>query len=836
MAAPPIDLNLNGSGDRSRKVAYFYDSDVGNYAYVSGHPMKPHRIRMTHSLVMNYGLYKKMEIYRAKPASKYEMTQFHTDEYIDFLSKVTPDNMDQFSKEQGKYNVGDDCPVFDGLFEFCGISAGGSMEGAARLNRNKCDIAVNWAGGLHHAKKSEASGFCYVNDIVLGILELLRFKQRVLYVDIDVHHGDGVEEAFYTTDRVMTVSFHKYGEYFPGTGELRDIGVGQGKHYAVNFPLRDGIDDISYKSIFEPVIRSVMEWYRPEAVVLQCGGDSLSGDRLGCFNLSMRGHANCVNFVKSFNLPTMILGGGGYTMRNVARTWAFETGILLGENLGPELPYNDYYEYFAPDYELDVRPSNMDNANTKDYLDKIRAQVVENLKRTAFAPSVQMTDVPREPLVEGMDDEADAILDDLDEDENKDKRFTKRRFDQYIEKPGELSDSEDEEENAANGVLRKPQSLKRRNQINYRNVDLDSGLDSGVATPQEASSVPDDEMDTTADTKTVEAPLPESDVPPSPSATGSTSRRDEKAAAEPTEMAVDGPEEASASAAVSHQQSPKPQDEDTTMEDAAVSVPETGQSEKPALPVEGQEEEKKPETPALEKAAPEASPAVQASPIPGEKDVLDKPETNDATEPVEVKAKEKTPEAPTDQQAVKTEQGTSEEASENKSSSALPEREQFETRTAVQTLDVAQIPLDLPKMSKRGRGAAGNKLKMTLGLPCGAVMNCCDNSGARNLYIISVKGVGARLNRLPAAGVGDMVMATVKKGKPELRKKVMPAVVVRQSKPWRRPDGIYLYFEDNAGVIVNAKGEMKGSAITGPVGKEAAELWPRIASNSGVVM
>lgn len=80
-------------------------------------------------------------------------------------------------------------------------------------------------------------------------------------------------------------------------------------------------------------------------------------------------------------------------------------------------------------------------------------------------------------------------------------------------------------------------------------------------------------------------------------------------------------------------------------------------------------------------------------------------------------------------------------------------------------------------------------------------MNCCDNSGARNLYIISVKGIGARLNRLPAAGVGDMVMATVKKGKPELRKKVMPAVVVRQSKPWRRADGIFLYFEDNAGVV-----------------------------------
>lgn len=120
--------------------------------------------------------------------------------------------------------------------------------------------------------------------------------------------------------------------------------MGQGKNYAVNFPLRDGIDDVSYKAIFEPVIKSVMEWYRPEAVVLQCGGDSLSGDRLGCFNLSMKGHANCVNFVKSFDLPTLVVGGGGYTMRNVARTWAFETGILLGEPLDSQLPYNDYYE------------------------------------------------------------------------------------------------------------------------------------------------------------------------------------------------------------------------------------------------------------------------------------------------------------------------------------------------------------------------------------------------------------------------------------------------------------------------------------------------------------
>ncbi|MCJ1389944.1 histone deacetylase [Xylographa bjoerkii] len=462
----PLDPFVHTSSNK-KCVAYFYDSDVGNYAYTAGHPMKPHRIRLAHGLIMNYGLYKNMEIYRAKPASNLEMTQFHTDEYVDFLKKVTPDNMDSYAKEQAKFNVGDDCPVFDGLFEFCGISAGGSMEGAARLNRGKCDVAINWAGGLHHAKKSEASGFCYINDIVLGILELLRYKQRVLYIDIDVHHGDGVEEAFYTTDRVMTVSFHKYGEYFPGTGELRDIGVGQGKHYAVNFPLRDGIDDKSYKSIFEPVIKSVMEYYRPEAIVLQCGGDSLSGDRLGCFNLSMAGHANCVNFVKSFDLPVLVLGGGGYTMRNVARTWAYETGLLVGKTIGPDLPYNDYYEYYAPDYELDVRPSNMDNANSPEYLEKIKNQVIENLKRTTFAPSVQMTDVPRDP--EGMDDEADAIMDDDDEDEHKDQRMTKRRWEKYVEKDGELSESEDEDENQRNGVHRQPGTRKRRNIMDYEN-------------------------------------------------------------------------------------------------------------------------------------------------------------------------------------------------------------------------------------------------------------------------------------------------------------------------------------------------------------------------------
>ena len=131
---------------------------------------------------------------------------FHTPDYIDFLQKVSVDTQKSNADSLRRFNVGEDCPVFDGLYDFCSIYTGASLQAAVKLNTQSCDIAVNWAGGLHHAKKFEASGFCYVNDIVIGILELLKRHNRVLYIDIDIHHGDGVEEAFYDTDRVRSNS------------------------------------------------------------------------------------------------------------------------------------------------------------------------------------------------------------------------------------------------------------------------------------------------------------------------------------------------------------------------------------------------------------------------------------------------------------------------------------------------------------------------------------------------------------------------------------------------------------------------------------------------------
>jgi histone deacetylase 3 len=363
--------------------------------------MKPHRLALTHNLVLNYNLQKHMNVYCARAASDADLLQFHSSEYVEFLKRVSPGLVANggtvpSSKE---FNIGEDydCPVFEGMYDFCRMYAGGSIEGAIKLNQETSDIAINWAGGLHHARRAEASGFCYVNDIVLAILELLKVHPRVVYVDIDIHHGDGVQEAFYNTDRVMTVSFHKYGDsFFPGTGDLDEIGVHVGERYTVNVPLRDGIDDDSYYSVFSATMDAVMEHYRPTAIVLQCGADSLGCDRLGVFNLSIEGHASCVEHMRRYQIPLLVLGGGGYSIRNVARCWAYETAALCGARVFNDLPFTDYLEYYAPDFQLlpNLQSARIPNANSRQYLDSIVRVVRDRLRDLKSAPSVQMQQVP----------------------------------------------------------------------------------------------------------------------------------------------------------------------------------------------------------------------------------------------------------------------------------------------------------------------------------------------------------------------------------------------------------------------------------------------------------
>jgi histone deacetylase 1/2 len=370
---------------------------------------------MTHSLILHYGLYSQMDVYKPTKARPEDMTTFHVDDYVSFLRNVTPDNQQKYKEQLQLYNIDDDCPIFDNLWEYNQIYTGASIGGAVKLNHGTADIAINWSGGLHHGKKGEASGFCYTNDIVLAILELLKYHQRVLYIDIDIHHGDGVEEAFLTTNRVLTLSFHKFGNgFFPGTGDIDNIGYGAGKYCSLNCPLNDGITDDAYASLFKPVVGQVMQRYRPEAIVLQCGTDSLSGDRLGAFNLSSRGHAACVEYMKSFNIPLLLLGGGGYRIANVARCWAYETGVALGADMSDNLPPNEYMEaYSSCNYKLLVAPeAGKDNRNNVRYLDQLRTKLLELISHMPAAPGVGF----HERAPDGMDLDAMQRVVDVDRD------------------------------------------------------------------------------------------------------------------------------------------------------------------------------------------------------------------------------------------------------------------------------------------------------------------------------------------------------------------------------------------------------------------------------------
>lgn len=369
-----------------------------------------------------------MDLYTPRRATKEELLEFHAEDYIDFLQTITPEKTLKMSDQKlAQFNIGDDCPVFDGIYDYSSIYAGASLDALRKLISGMSDIAINWSGGLHHAKKFEPSGFCYVNDIVLSIINLLRVHPRVMYIDIDLHHGDGVQEAFYVTDRVMTVSFHKYnGEFFPGTGSVDETGLGKGKNYAVNVPLKDGIDDDSYIRLFKLIMEPLITKFQPTCIVQQCGADSLGYDRLGCFNLNIRAHGECVKYIKSFGIPMLVLGGGGYTPRNVSRLWCYETSVLNDVTLDHTIPnYLPTHDWFGPDYSLHPQlDGRIDNKNSKKYLESVKQEVLEQLRYLTYAPSVQMQEIP--PDITGLTEEEEDIIKELNSmNDDKDVRIMK---------------------------------------------------------------------------------------------------------------------------------------------------------------------------------------------------------------------------------------------------------------------------------------------------------------------------------------------------------------------------------------------------------------------------
>jgi len=273
------------------------------------------------------------------------------------------------------------------LYDWSLLVTGATLECIRQILNENREIAFNIAGGLHHATQSRASGFCYLNDPAIGIAKMIQDGLRVVYLDVDVHHGDGVEAAFYNTDRVLTVSLHQHGHtLFPGTGFPDDIGQGPGRGYAVNVPLAPGTDDDLYIWVFMELVPPLVHAFDPDILVTQLGVDTLATDPLAGLNLTTNGFSRIVREIKSWGLKWIALGGGGYNVMNVARAWTKAWAIMKGVEIPDTLPQdfiNKHRTKLGQNLTLSDLPYKINGAIAESAR-QMASSVVTKIKETVF--------------------------------------------------------------------------------------------------------------------------------------------------------------------------------------------------------------------------------------------------------------------------------------------------------------------------------------------------------------------------------------------------------------------------------------------------------------------
>jgi acetoin utilization protein AcuC len=311
------------------KTAFIYTDRFGSFSYGADHPMRPLRLKLTYELIKEKGLIDlpDMSLIEARKAHDDEILFFHTPEYLKVLKEADTGEVPQVGISYG-LGYGDN-PAFRGVFEWSAYSTGASLQAAELVSRGDAGIAFNIAGGLHHAMPGRAAGFCYLNDPAVAINYLAGLGKRVAYVDIDAHHGDGVEAAFYDTDRVLTISLHESGQWlFPGTGFSSDTGKGDGRGFSVNLPFPPGTGDRLFLKGFNEIVPTFIEAFKPDILVTQLGVDSFASDPITHMGLTTNGFEEMVKAFKSFGIPWVALGGGGYEMDNVKRAWTLAWAVM----------------------------------------------------------------------------------------------------------------------------------------------------------------------------------------------------------------------------------------------------------------------------------------------------------------------------------------------------------------------------------------------------------------------------------------------------------------------------------------------------------------------------
>lgn len=317
-------------------IYLFYSEKFQAYNFGPEHPFNPARLMLAYKLIEEEGLmdWQTCRV-EPRPADVADLERVHTPEYIASVEAEEPDMACGLGSG--------DTPVFPGIYAASRLLAGGSIDAARRMIAEDCS-AFNIGGGLHHAMPSRASGFCVFDDPALAISILKERFHRVLYIDIDGHHGDGVQQIFYEDPDVLTISMHESGLYlFPGTGFIDELGAGPGLGYSVNIPMPMYAGDEEYRQAFEEIVPRLFEWFKPQAVVAQLGVDTHYSDPLTTLNMTLAGYTHLVQRIIELTGQyaagrLLALGGGGYNMEVVPVAFASVLHLMRGERLPEYLP------------------------------------------------------------------------------------------------------------------------------------------------------------------------------------------------------------------------------------------------------------------------------------------------------------------------------------------------------------------------------------------------------------------------------------------------------------------------------------------------------------------
>lgn len=340
---------------------FVYSEEMGRFDFGVDHPFKPERAINTFDLCTRYGImnYPWMKVLNPEVIDAKLLTLFHEPAYLDLLEEAS---RGEVRLEMLECGLGaEDTPILAGIYEWSLRATGGTYMAMKQLINGDALVAFNPLGGFHHAMPGHAEGFCYVNDIVISIKDVLQKSQglKIAYVDLDAHHGNGVQKAFYQDSNVLFVCLHETGRtLYPWSGSETEIGDGDGKGFTVNVPLEPGTDDAVYNFVLDEVVFPLLKSFSPDLIVAELGADTLISDPLTHLKLTNNAYQRALSGIMEYCPKILGLGGGGYDVFKTARCWTLAwsilnnvepvdefAGLVGGMMFGPEMEVGSLHDY-----------------------------------------------------------------------------------------------------------------------------------------------------------------------------------------------------------------------------------------------------------------------------------------------------------------------------------------------------------------------------------------------------------------------------------------------------------------------------------------------------------